>query len=225
MHLPSQHYKRVQSESRWRKTLSYCFVLLFLPPIPFPIIHSFAALSDFNFKSVQLIARVFNLTEEGCSGGCPILWVPVHVYGISACAYVDSVTLLLCKIGISAPPPPRRNTSKYAGNQSTGPLCGPDPESYQNRPRCLHSATVYGEEVSCGMSHMLAHRFSLSVGLWASEHTSDFNSQFTATVKASLKTPESAAHLHTIYRKPKVEINPREIQILLQKQQMCKLFW
>lgn len=82
--------------------------------------------------------------EEGCSGDCPILWVPVHVYGISACAYVDSVTLLLCKTGISAPPPPRRNTSKYAGNQPTGPLCGPDPESYQNRPRCLHSATVYG---------------------------------------------------------------------------------
>ncbi len=28
-----------------------------------------------------------------------------------------------------------------------------------------------GEEVSCGMLHMLAHRFSLSEGLWASKHT------------------------------------------------------
>lgn len=57
--------------------------------------------------------------------------------------------------------------------------------------RDAYIAPVYEEEVSCGMSHMLAHRFSLSEGLWASEHTSGFYSQFTATVNASLKT-----HLH-----------------------------
>lgn len=29
-------------------------------------------------------------------------------------------------------------------NQTAGPLCVPNPPSYQNRPRCLHRAMVYG---------------------------------------------------------------------------------
>lgn len=59
----------------------------------------------------------------------------------SVCA--DSMTLLLCKTGISAPPP-RRNTPKHAG--TTEPLCGPEQASYQNTAGCWHTRATVHEE-------------------------------------------------------------------------------
>lgn len=72
------------------------------------------------------MTRVLKIMKERGNRLCPIIWVVVQVYGISV--FVDSVTLLLCKTGVSC-----RNTSKYTGKLTTGHLCDPDPDSYQNR--------------------------------------------------------------------------------------------
>jgi len=139
--------------------LRFCFSSLYWLQFLFPLLHPMISISN----QLNSLHGCLKMLEECHSGFSLILWGPVCVYGISACAYVYSATLLLCKTGISAPPPPRRNTSK--GNQTTGPLCGPDPASYQNRARCLHSAIVYGGR---GFVWYVTHACSSLFTFWRS---------------------------------------------------------
>lgn len=220
------HYKWVQSESSWQIKHTKLLVLFFLlltsihfPIIPILLLHPLISISN-QWNSLHVFSKCQKMLEECHSRVCPILWGPVCVYGISVCAYVDSATLLLCKTGISAPPPPRRNTSK--GNQTTGPLCGPDLASYQNRARCLHSAIVYGGR---GFVWYVTHACSSLFTFRGSTGQRTHLRQFILDRGCSKGFFEDTAicctsslHPNSLYKKSIVDINTKEIAILMSQQ-------
>lgn len=133
---------------------------------------------------------------------------------------MDSATLLLCKTGISAPPPPRRNTSK--GNQTTGPLCGPDPASYQNRARCLHSAIVYGERgFMWYVTHACSSLFTFRGSTGRQAHLRQFilvHGCRKGFFENTAICCTSAWHLNSLYKKSIVDVNTKAIEILIPQQ-------
>lgn len=225
LHCITNEYSLSQADKKKKKhTKLLVLFFLLLTPIPFPIIpilllHPLISISN-QLSSLHVFSKWLKMLEECHSRVCPILWGPVCVYGISACAYVDSATLLICKAGISAPPPPRRNTSK--GNQTTGPLCGPDLASYQNRERCLHSAIVYGGR---GFVWYVTHACSSLFTFWGSTGQRTHLRQFILVHGCSKGFFEdtaigctSALHPNSLYKKSIVDIDTKEIAILMSQQ-------
>ncbi len=170
MHLPSQPYKGVQSESDDEKPSRYCFVF---PPSnscshnPIPLLHPLILISN-QLNSLHVFSNPRRKAVVGTvlSYGCRFMFmglVRVRMWTLWHCFYARQEFPHL--------PLP----AEILPNTQETKLQDPSVARTQSPIKTGRDAYIapqfMGEEVSCGMLHMLAHRFSLSEGLWASEHT------------------------------------------------------